>query len=103
MWNLNRESQEGNMRREGTGKSPESALATVEDMDQFQLLEEKVDSLIKYITALKKENESLAEELYIQKEKITDLTQEVEHLREARGKDKHRVVTLLERIEQVDI
>jgi FtsZ-binding cell division protein ZapB len=91
------------MGREATGKSSESAMETANGTNQFQLLEEKVDSLIKYITSLKKENESLAEELHIQKEKITDLTQEVEHLREARGKDKHRVVTLLERIEQVDI
>jgi uncharacterized coiled-coil DUF342 family protein len=91
------------MGREATGKSPESAMETAEGTDQFQLLEEKVDSLIKYITSLKKENESLAEELHIQKEKITDLTQAVEHLREARGKYKHRVVKLLERIEQADI
>ncbi len=78
-------------------------MGTAEDMDQFQLLEEKIDSLIKYIASLKKENESLAEKLHIQEEKITDLTQELEHLREARGKVKQRIVTLLERIEQADI
>ena len=78
-------------------------MGTAEDMDQFQLLEEKIDSLIKYIASLKKENESLAEKLHIQEEKITDLTQELEHLREARGKVKQRIVTLLERIEQADM
>ncbi|MGD9034333.1 MAG: cell division protein ZapB [Desulfobacteraceae bacterium] len=78
-------------------------MGTAEDMDQFQLLEEKVDSLIQYIAALKKENESLAEKLHIQEEKLTDITQEVEQLKEARGKVKQRVVTLLERIEQADI
>jgi uncharacterized coiled-coil DUF342 family protein len=78
-------------------------MGTAEDMDQFQLLEEKIDSLIQYIAALKKENESLAEKLHIQEEKLTDITQEVEQLKEARGKVKQRVVTLLERIEQADI
>jgi uncharacterized coiled-coil DUF342 family protein len=78
-------------------------METTEDMDQFQLLEEKVDSLIKYIASLKKENESLAEKLHIQGERLTDLAEEVEYLKAARGKVKQRIVTLLERIEQVDI
>jgi uncharacterized coiled-coil DUF342 family protein len=78
-------------------------MGTAEDMDQFQLLEEKVDSLIQYIASLKKENESLAEKLHIQEEKLADLMHEVEQLKAARGKVKQRVVTLLERIEQVDI
>ncbi|MGD8227136.1 MAG: cell division protein ZapB [Desulfobacteraceae bacterium] len=78
-------------------------MGTGEDMDQFQLLEEKIDSLIQYIATLKKENESLAEKLHIQEEKLTNLTQELEQLRAARGKVKQRVVTLLERIEQANI
>ncbi len=78
-------------------------MGTAEDMDQFQLLEEKIDSLIQYIATLKKENESLAEKLHIQEEKLTNLTQELEQLKAARGKVKQRVVTLLERIEQADI
>jgi uncharacterized coiled-coil DUF342 family protein len=78
-------------------------MGTAEDMDQFQLLEEKIDSLIQYIASLKKENESLAEKLHIQEGKLTDIAQEVEQLRAARGKIKQRVVTLLEKIEQADI
>ncbi len=78
-------------------------MGTAEDMDQFQLLEEKVDSLIQYIASLKKEKESLAEKLHIQEEKLADLMHEVEQLKVARGQVKQRVVTLLERIEQVDI
>jgi hypothetical protein len=42
-----------------------------EEMDQFQVLEEKVDSLLKYIKSLKKENESLAEKTQIQEEKLS--------------------------------
>jgi uncharacterized coiled-coil DUF342 family protein len=78
-------------------------MGTAEDMDQFQLLEEKIDSLIQYIATLKKENEALAEKLHIQEEKLTNLTQELEQLKAARGEVKQRVVTLLERIEQADI
>lgn len=78
-------------------------MGTAEDMDQFQLLEEKIDSLIHYIASLKKENESLAEKLHIQEGKLTDISQEVEQLRAVRGKVKQRVVTLLEKIEQADI
>jgi uncharacterized coiled-coil DUF342 family protein len=78
-------------------------MGTAEDMDQFQLLEDKIDSLIQYIASLKKENESLAEKLHIQEGKLTDITQEVEQLRAVRGRVKQRVVTLLEKIEQADI
>ena len=79
------------------------AMGPSEEMDQFQLLEEKVGSLIEYIVSLRKQNESLAEKLHIQGEKITNLAEEVEHLRGARVKVKQRIVTLLERIEQLDI
>ena len=78
-------------------------MGTAEDMDQFQLLEEKIDSLIQYIATLKKEKEALAEKLHIQEEKLTNLTRELEQLKAARGEVKQRVVTLLERIEQADI
>ncbi len=78
-------------------------MGTAEDMDQFQLLEDKIDSLIQYIASLKKENESLAEKLHIQEGKLTDITQELEQLRAVRGRVKQRVVTLLEKIEQADI
>lgn len=78
-------------------------MGTAEDMDQFQLLEDKIDSLIQYIASLKKENESLGEKLHIQEGKLTDITQELEQLRAVRGRVKQRVITLLEKIEQADI
>lgn len=78
-------------------------MGTVEDMDQFELLEERIDSLIKYVASLKKEKESLAEKLHIQEEKLTDLTQELEHLKEARGRVKQRIVGILEKIDQAEI
>ncbi|MBW1887838.1 MAG: cell division protein ZapB [Deltaproteobacteria bacterium] len=74
-----------------------------EEMDQFQLLEEKIDSLIKFINSIKKEKESLAEKLHIQDRKISDLSGELENLRASRNKAKQRIVALLNKIEQLDI
>jgi hypothetical protein len=74
-----------------------------EEMDQFQVLEAKVDSLIKFTVSLKKEKESLLEKLHIQEEKIADITSELETLKGSRDKAKQRVLSLLEKLEQIEI
>lgn len=74
-----------------------------EEMDQFQALEAKVDSLIKFTLSLKKEKESLLEKLHIQEGKIADLTNELETLKGSRDKAKQRVLSLLEKLEQIDV
>ena len=74
-----------------------------EEMDQFQVLEAKVDSLIKFAHSAKKERESLLEKLHIQEGKIADLTSEVETLKVSRDKAKQRVLSLLEKLEQIEI
>ena len=74
-----------------------------EEVDQFKLLEEKIDALIKFISSLKKERESLIEKTHIQEEKITDLTGEIEHLKAAKDKAKQRIIFLLEKMDQLDI
>ena len=74
-----------------------------EEMDQFQVLEAKVDSLIKFAHSLKKEKESLLEKLHIQEEKIANLTGELETLKGSRDKAKQRVLSLLEKLEQIEI
>ena len=73
------------------------------EIDQFQVLEEKIDSLIALITELRKEKELLAEKAKIQDEKIADLTEQVEGLRTTRDKAKQRIVSMLEKIEQIDV
>jgi len=78
-------------------------MMKTEEMDQFQVLEAKVDSVIKFAQLLKKEKESLLEKLHIQEEKIADLTSELENLRNSRDKAKQRVLALLEKLEQVEI
>jgi chromosome segregation ATPase len=74
-----------------------------EELDQFQVLEAKVDSLIKFTVSLKKEKESLLEKLHIQEEKIADITSELETLKGSRDKAKQRVLSLLEKLEQIEI
>jgi septal ring factor EnvC (AmiA/AmiB activator) len=74
-----------------------------EEIDQFQMLEDKVDSLIKMVTAIKRERESLLEKVHIQEEKIAHLASEAEALKATRDKTKQRILSLLEKIEQIEI
>ena len=78
-------------------------MLKTEEMDQFQVLEAKVDSLIKFTHSLKKEKESLVEKLHFQEEKIADLKSELETLKGLRDKAKQRVLSLLEKLEQIEI
>ncbi len=80
------------------------------DVDQFQLLEEKIDSLIVLVTDLRNEKEDLrnekerlAEKVQIQERKITELTEQAGDLDANRDRVKQRIVSLLEKIKQVDI
>ena len=74
-----------------------------DEKDQFEVLESKVDALIHFTDSLKKENESLQERVQIQEEKIADQNRELEGLRSARDKAKQRIVSLLEKLDQIDI
>jgi len=73
------------------------------EMDHFGLLEEKVGSLIDRIASLKKEKESLEEILQVRDERIKEFSQEVEMLKAARDKARDRILSLLEKIGQLDI
>ncbi len=73
------------------------------DVDQFQLLEEKIDSLIALITDLRKEKELLAEQVQIQEMEVADLTAQVGNLNTSRDGVKQRIVALLEKINQIDV
>lgn len=77
------------------------SLSSEEGVDQFQLLEDKIDDLIEMIKSLKSEKESFAEKFQIQEEKLADLTQEVEGLKSGRDKAKQRILSLLEKMEQI--
>ena len=72
-----------------------------EEVDQFQLLEEKIDSLIEKTMALKSEKEALEEKLRIEEEKVSDLNSKIETLRSGRNDAKQKIMSLLEKMEQV--
>lgn len=74
-----------------------------EDTDQFQLLEQKIDSLIGLIIGLKKENDSFSQKYEMQEKRLADLTEELERMKVTRNKAKQRIVSLLEKIEGIDI
>ncbi len=73
------------------------------DNDQFGLLEQKIDGLIRLVRKLKTENDSFTEKFQIQEERLTDLSQQVETLKSARDAAKQKIVSLLEKIEQIEI
>ena len=73
------------------------------ETDQFQLLEEKIDNLIEFITVLKREKESIAEKTQIQEGKIADLKRRLESLKAGRDSARQRIVSLLEKIENIGI
>ncbi|MBN1277006.1 MAG: cell division protein ZapB [Deltaproteobacteria bacterium] len=77
-------------------------MDSLEDIDQFQLLENKIDTMIEFITALKKEKESLSEKIKMQEEKLAYLNVEIEDLKTVRDKAKQKIVGLLQKIEQVE-
>jgi FtsZ-binding cell division protein ZapB len=73
-----------------------------EEIDQFKILEDKIDKLIDYITALKKEKEALADKNQSQEERLADLTDQLENSRTATDGVKQRISGLLEKMEQID-
>jgi len=80
-----------------------SVMEKGEEIDQFQLLEEKVNSLISLVGSLREEKESLNGKIRVQEDRIADLNAEVEQLRALRENAKQRVVSLLEKMEQLEI
>jgi len=73
------------------------------EVNHFQLLEERVDSLIQFIEAFKKEKESSIERFRIQEEKIADLKGDIELLLRARNRAKQMISSLLTKIEKLEL
>ena len=78
-------------------------MNTETGMDQFNLLEEKVDNLITLIKTLKVEKQVLADQVQVQEEKLGDLNRQIDELKGARDKAKQRITSLLEKIENMEI
>jgi len=70
------------------------------EMDQFLMLEEKVDVLIKAINALTQERDSLRQKFQAQQEKMAQTNREMEEIQSAREDAKQRIASLLDKIEK---
>jgi uncharacterized coiled-coil protein SlyX len=68
---------------------------------QFQLLEQKIGSLIELTEALKQEKADLVKKLRVQEETLDTLSKEVASLRAEKEKEKDRILTLIERADQI--
>jgi len=74
-----------------------------EEIDQFQLLEDKIDRLIKLVNNLRQEKESLENKVKDQQVTINELKQEVEKLQADKDRAKERISYVLSKIDQIDI
>jgi len=81
-------------------KSLMDKVISGEEIDQFQLLEEKIDSLIDLVSSLKKDKEALSQKLKLQEDKVADLTEQLRKSEAAKDMAKQRVSGLLAKIEQ---
>ena len=80
-----------------------SNMETSENVDHFNMLEEKVNKLIAYVTSLRQEKALLQERIDKQSKQIAAMTDEMETLRAIRDGARERVVELFKNIEQLDI
>ncbi len=73
------------------------------ELDQFDLLEEKINSLILMVTELKREKELQLEKIQAQQNDIDALEKQIEESKASMRVAKDRVVSLLEKIEQINV
>jgi hypothetical protein len=68
---------------------------------QFNLLEQKIRSLIELAAALKQEKVDFLEKLRVRDETLDTLSKEVESLRAEREKEEHRILALIEKTDTI--
>ena len=78
-------------------------MATEDQAGQFQLLEDRVDALIRLVESLRSEKAGLSGQLSTQEKRVSDLSTEVEQLKEASDEARRRIAALLEKIERLEI
>ena len=74
-----------------------------EKVDNFKVLEEKVEMLIEHIRSLRNEKQTLEKSLQDQERNFAILNGELENLKEIRDKTKARIASILEKIERLDV
>jgi chromosome segregation ATPase len=69
--------------------------------NQFQLVEQKIGSLLELTETLKQERADFTEKLRVQKEALDTLSKEIVSLRAEKKQEKRRILTLIERIDRM--
>ena len=72
----------------------------LDELEQFGLLEQKIESLISFTNSLKQEKINLEQRVQGQGEKIDSLAKQIEMLKADRDLVRKRIATLLEKIEE---
>ncbi len=72
----------------------------LDELEQFGLLEQKIESLISFANSLKQEKINLEKRVQGQGEKIDSLTKQIEMSKADRDLVRKRIATLLEKIEE---
>jgi septal ring factor EnvC (AmiA/AmiB activator) len=75
----------------------------LDELNQFGLLEEKIESLISLVGSLSEEKVNLERNMHGQEKKIGSLTKEIETLEIDRDVIRKRIETLLEKINEFTV
>jgi FtsZ-binding cell division protein ZapB len=75
----------------------------LDELEQFALLEQKIELLISLVSSLKEEKINLEKKVQSQEEKISSLANEMGTLKADRDIVRKRIVTLLEKIEEFNL
>lgn len=71
-----------------------------DELNQFGLLEEKIESLISLVSSLNEEKAELERNIHTQEKKLGSITKEVETLETDRDAIRKKIAALLEKINQ---
>ena len=75
----------------------------LDELNQFGLLEQRIESIISLVSSLKGEKVSLEGKLQSQEEKIDSLIDEIEMLKTDKDLIRKRIASLLEKIEEYNL
>ncbi len=73
------------------------------ELNQFGLLEQRIESIVSLASSLKEEKVNLGGKLQSQEEKIDSLIDEIEMLKTDKDLIRKRIVSLLEKIEKYNL
>ena len=72
----------------------------LDELNQFDILEEKIESLISLVSSLNEEKDNFARNMYGQEKRLGSLTKEIKTLEIDRDVIRKRIATLLEKINE---